>query len=58
MKPISICKACGKPMFEFIQINNLFYVCINKDCKFEGLLKIDLKTSIENSRRFEHQYAI
>lgn len=53
-----ICKECNKEMFEFNQINNLFYVCTNPKCKFEGLLKINLKKSIENNQRFELQNAV
>ena len=53
-----ICKNCGKNMYGFNQINNVFFVCINPKCELEGLLKIDLKKSIENQKRYQKNYAM
>jgi len=58
MASLHICKGCGKACFAFKQVNNIFFVCLNGECKFEGLLKIDVKGSLENSRRTENQYAL
>jgi hypothetical protein len=58
MANIDICKGCGRPCYCFQQINNIFYVCTNKNCTFEGLLKIDLKSSLNNSKKMEAEYVI
>jgi len=57
MANISVCKGCGRTMFAFKQTNNIFYVCRNEDCKLEGLIKIDLIESLNNSQRYKEKYA-
>lgn len=50
MKSPEICKGCNKKMFKYRQ----FYICINKECYLEGLLKVDVKEILHGKGEVQH----